>query len=87
MFPSHKTLIENILLCIMKCTLEKFVLSYVNATISITTIFDLWMNKDALCTFAFVICFLTFALMFDLKFKDISILNNYVQIGKKNGMI
>jgi len=40
------------------------------------------MNKDALYTFAFVIYFLTFALMLDLKFIDIFILNNYVQIQK-----
>jgi hypothetical protein len=35
----------------MKHTLEKFVLPYVNATISITT-FDLWMSKCALDNFA-----------------------------------
>jgi hypothetical protein len=40
------------------------------------------MNKDALYTFAFVIYFLTFALMLDLKFNDIFILNTYVQIWK-----
>jgi hypothetical protein len=66
----------------MKCTLQKFVLSYVNFTIFITTTFDLWMNKDTLYTFGFLIYFLTFALMLDLKFKDISILNNYVKIRK-----
>jgi hypothetical protein len=55
MFPSCKTLIEEILFCMMKCTLEKFVLSYVNTTISITPTFDLWMNKDALYIFGFVI--------------------------------
>jgi trimethylamine:corrinoid methyltransferase-like protein len=36
----------------MKHTLEKFVLTYVNATISITTTFDHWMSKGALDTFA-----------------------------------
>jgi hypothetical protein len=61
--------------------LQKFVLSYVNVPISITTTFDLWMNKDTLY-FWFFDLFKIFALMLDLKFKDVSILNNYVQIGK-----
>jgi len=53
-------------------------------TISITTTFNLWINKDALYTFVFVIYFKTFVLMFYLKFMDISILNNYMQIKKKS---
>jgi hypothetical protein len=36
----------------MKHTLEKFGLPYVNATIFITTTFDLWMSKCALDNFA-----------------------------------
>jgi len=41
----------------MKHTLEKFVLPYVNDVISVTTTFDLWMNKGALDIFALVINF------------------------------
>jgi hypothetical protein len=40
-FPSHKNIIEEILFCMMKCTLEEFVLPYVNAIFSITTTFYL----------------------------------------------
>jgi hypothetical protein len=36
----------------MKRTLEKFVLPYVNAVFSITTTFDLWINKSTLDNFA-----------------------------------
>jgi hypothetical protein len=49
-FPSCKTLTKKVLSYMMKHTLEKFVLPYVNATISITTTFDLWMSKGALDT-------------------------------------
>ncbi len=59
MFPSCKTLTKKVLSYIMKHTLEKFVLPYVNAIIFITTTFDIWMNKGALDTFAIVIIFLT----------------------------
>jgi preprotein translocase subunit SecB len=55
MFPSCKTLIDEVLLCMMKCTFQKFVLFYVNVTIFITTTFDLWMNKDTFYTFGFLI--------------------------------
>jgi hypothetical protein len=43
----------------VKCTLEKFVLLYINVGISITTTFDLWMSKGALNIFSLVINFLT----------------------------
>ncbi len=43
----------------MKHTLEKFVLPYVNGVNSITTTFDLWMSKGALDIFAHVNNFLT----------------------------
>jgi hypothetical protein len=43
----------------VKCTLEKFLLPCINATISITTTFDFWMNKGALDNFTLVINFLT----------------------------
>jgi hypothetical protein len=58
-FPSHRTLTKNVLPCLVKCTLEKFVLPYINVAISITTTFDLWMNKGALNIFSLVINFLT----------------------------
>jgi hypothetical protein len=58
-FPSHKTLIEKILPCMVKYTLEKFVLPYINVVASVTTTFDLWMNKSAFDIFALVINFLT----------------------------
>jgi hypothetical protein len=59
MFPSHRTLTKKVLPCLVKCTLEKFVLLYINATISLTTTFDLWMSKGALNIFSLVINFLT----------------------------
>jgi hypothetical protein len=43
----------------MKCTLEKFVFALCQCYVSITTTFDLWMNKGALDAFALVINFLT----------------------------
>ncbi len=43
----------------MKHTLEKFVLPYVNVVIFVTTTFDFWMIKSKLDIFAFVINFLT----------------------------
>jgi hypothetical protein len=55
MFPSCKTLIDEVLLCMMKCTFQKFVLFYVNVTIFITTTFDLWMNNYTFYTFGFLI--------------------------------
>jgi hypothetical protein len=58
-FPSCKTLIEEILPYMMICTLKKFVLPYVNVIIFVTSTFDLWMNKGALGTFALVIIFIT----------------------------
>ncbi len=57
MFPSWRTLIEDILLSMVKCTLQEFVFSYVNATTSIVATFDLQVNKGAFDTF--VINFLT----------------------------
>jgi hypothetical protein len=51
-FSSCKTLIKKILSYMVEHTLEKFVLLCVNATISITITFDLWMSKGALDTFA-----------------------------------
>jgi hypothetical protein len=59
MFPSCRTLIEEVLPYTMICTFEKFVLAYVNIVVFITPTFDLWMNKGALDTFAIVIIFLT----------------------------
>jgi hypothetical protein len=53
----------------MKHTLEKFVLPYVNGVVSVTTTFDLWMNKGALEIFALVINFLTL----DLESKHVTI--------------
>jgi hypothetical protein len=58
-FPSHRTLIKKVLPYLVKCTLEKFVLPYINVAIFITTTFDLWMSKGALNTFSLVIHFLT----------------------------
>jgi len=43
----------------VKCTLEKFVLPYINVAISITTTFDLWMTEGALNIFSLVINLLT----------------------------
>ncbi len=59
MFPSHRILIEEVLHCMMKHTLEKFILTYVNVLIFVITTFDLWMRKGALDTFVFLISFLT----------------------------
>jgi hypothetical protein len=58
-FPSHKTLIKEILPCMMKRTFEEFVLSYVNVIAFLPTTFDLWMNKDTLDIFSLVIKLLT----------------------------
>jgi len=58
-FPSCKTLIEEIVPYMMICTFEKFVLSYVNVIVSVTPAFELWMNKGALGIFALVIIFIT----------------------------
>ncbi len=58
-FPSHKTLTKKVLPCLVKCTLEKFVLPYINAATSITTTFDLWMSKRAFNIFSLVNNFLT----------------------------
>ncbi len=69
MFPSHRIQIEKVLPCMMKHTLEKFVLPYVNGVVSVTTTFDLWMNKGALEIFALVINFLTL----DLESKHVTI--------------
>jgi hypothetical protein len=49
---STKIIIEEVLFCMMKHTLEEFVLPYVNAIFSITTTFDLWINKGTLDNFA-----------------------------------
>ncbi len=43
----------------VKYTLEKFVLPYINVVASVTTTFDLWMSKSAFDIFALVINFLT----------------------------
>jgi hypothetical protein len=58
-FPSHIILIEEVLHCMMKHTLEEFILTYVNLLIFVITIFDLWMRKGTLETFVLVISFLT----------------------------
>jgi len=58
-FPSRKTLIEKVLPCMVKHTLEEFVLPYINVIASVTTTFDLWMNKSAFDIFSLVINFLT----------------------------
>jgi hypothetical protein len=58
-FTSCRTLMENILPSMMKCTLQEFVFPFVNVTTSIITTFHLWINKDAFNTFALVINFLT----------------------------
>jgi hypothetical protein len=47
-FPSHKTLLKEILPYMMKHTFEDFVLPYVNVIVLLTTTFDLWMNKGTL---------------------------------------
>ncbi len=59
MFPSWRTLIEDILLSMVEFTLQEFVFPYVNATTSIIATFDLWVSKGAFDTFALVINFLT----------------------------
>ncbi len=43
----------------VKCTLEKLVLPYINVVIFIIVTFDLWMNKGAFDNFSFMINFLT----------------------------
>ncbi len=53
-FPSCKTLIEEVLPYMMICTFEKFVFPYVTIVVFVTPTFDLWMNKGALDTFALV---------------------------------
>jgi len=58
-FLSRKAQIEKVLPCMMKHTLEKFVLPCVNGVVCITTTFDLWMSKGAFDIFALVINFLT----------------------------
>ncbi len=58
-FPSCRTLIKEVFPCMVKHTLEEFVLLYINVVISITTIIDLWMSKGALDIFALVINFIT----------------------------
>ncbi len=46
----------------MKHTLEEFILPYVNAVLSITTTFDLWINKGTLDNFAPMIIILNIGL-------------------------
>ncbi len=58
-FLSHRIQIEKVLPCMMKHTLEKLVLPYVNGEVSIITTFDLWMSKGAFDIFSLVINFLT----------------------------
>jgi len=53
-FPSCKTLIEEVLPYMMICTFEKFVFPYVTIVVFVTPTFDFWMNKGALDTFALV---------------------------------
>jgi hypothetical protein len=55
MFPSCKTLTEDILPFMMKCTLQELVFPFINAAIFVTTTFDLWINKGAFNIFALVI--------------------------------
>jgi hypothetical protein len=40
-FRSHRTLIEEVLCCIMKHTFKEFVLPYVNVVVFVTSTFDL----------------------------------------------
>jgi hypothetical protein len=61
-FLSHKNIIEEVLFCMMKHTLEEFILPYVNAVLSITTTFDLWINKGTLDNFAPMIIILNIGL-------------------------
>lgn len=59
MFPLWKTLIEDILLSMVKHTLPQKKIPYINATTFVITIFDLWLSKGAFATFALVLIFLT----------------------------
>jgi hypothetical protein len=43
----------------VKCTLEKLILPYINVVIFVIVTFDLWMSKDVLDNFSFMINFLT----------------------------
>ncbi len=43
----------------VKCTLEKLVLPYINVVIFVIITFDLWMSKGAFDIFSFTINFLT----------------------------
>jgi hypothetical protein len=56
-FPSRKTLTEDALPSMMKCTLQKLVFPFINATIFVTATFDLCMNKGAFDAFALVLIF------------------------------
>jgi hypothetical protein len=56
-FPSCKIVTKEVLHYMMKHTVEKFVLPYVNALIFIITTFHLCMRKSALDTFVLVIIF------------------------------
>jgi hypothetical protein len=44
-FLSHRTLIEEILLFMMKRTIQKFVFLFINVATSIIVTFDLWIKK------------------------------------------
>jgi hypothetical protein len=54
MFPSHKIIVEEVLPCMVKCTLEYFILPNINVVVSVTTTIDLWINKGAFDTFTLV---------------------------------
>jgi hypothetical protein len=51
LFLSHGTLIKEVLPCMVKRTLEEFVLTYINATIFVKATFYLWMSKNAIDIF------------------------------------
>lgn len=58
MFPSCKTLTDDILPFMMKCTLQELVFPFINAAIFVITTFDLWINKGAFDIFTLVIFWL-----------------------------
>jgi hypothetical protein len=57
--PSCRTLIEDILLFMMKRTLQKFVFPFNNVVVFLIAIFDLWMSKGAFDILSLVINFFT----------------------------
>ncbi len=58
-FPFQSSFVEEMLLTMVKKTMDQHVVSNLTSTIVVSTSFDLWMSHDNVDTFSFVINFLS----------------------------